>query len=141
MLLNYCRNFNHIRLVYSGSIECFDAGNGPITEDSPILISSPYSSAKTSALLATKTYRESYNLHASTAILSNHESPLRPCSFVIQKIISNARRISAGDRSKFSLGNTNIIRDWGWAPEYMEALVLMGEAAKPNDFVVSPGVY
>jgi GDPmannose 4,6-dehydratase len=74
-----------------------------------------------------------------TGILFNHESPLRPQRFVTQKIIQSARLISAGAQNKLRLGNIDVARDWGWAPDYVEAMWLMLNAEKPKDYVVASG--
>jgi len=84
-------------------------------------------------------YREAYNLFACTGILFNHESPLRPERFVTQKIIKAAKRIASGSTEKLQLGNISIARDWGWAPEYVEAMWLMLQQEKPEDYVVATG--
>ena len=85
-------------------------------------------------------YREAYNLYACTGILFNHESPLRPARFVTQKIISTAKRIAAGSGEKLTLGRMDISRDWGWAPEYVDAMWRMLQLEKPDDFVIATGV-
>jgi GDPmannose 4,6-dehydratase len=84
-------------------------------------------------------YREAYNLFASTGILFNHESLLRPERFVTTKIVKAACRIAAGEHSKLTLGNLSIARDWGWAPEYIEAMWLMLQQDSPDDFVIATG--
>ena len=84
-------------------------------------------------------YREAYNLFACTGVLFNHESSLRPSRFVTKKIVETARRIAAGSREMLILGNTKIVRDWGWAPEYVEAMHLMLQADKPDDYVIATG--
>jgi GDPmannose 4,6-dehydratase len=71
--------------------------------------------------------------------LFNHDSPLRPERFVTQKIISSATRISKGSKETLTLGNIEVIRDWGWAPEYVEAIYLMMHQDKPEDFVIATG--
>jgi GDPmannose 4,6-dehydratase len=84
-------------------------------------------------------YRESYGLHACTGILFNHESPLRPSRFVTRKIVSTACRIAAGSQERLKLGNIEVERDWGWAPEYVQAMWLMLQQDKPRDFVIATG--
>jgi len=78
-------------------------------------------------------------LHASTGILFNHESPLRPQKFVTQKIICAARDIANGRQTKLKLGRLDVARDWGWAPEYVNAMWLMLQRNKPDDFVIATG--
>jgi GDPmannose 4,6-dehydratase len=85
-------------------------------------------------------YREAYNLYVCTGILFNHESPLRPVRFVTQKIISTAKRIAAGSGETLTLGRMDISRDWGWAPEYVDAMWRMLQLDKPEDFVIATGV-
>jgi GDPmannose 4,6-dehydratase len=84
-------------------------------------------------------YREAYNLFACTGILFNHESPLRPPRFVTRKIIATACRIAAGSQERLSLGNISIARDWGWAPEYVDAMWRMLQQEQPADYVIATG--
>lgn len=130
-----------IKLYNAGSGECFgDTGKAVADEDTPFRPSSPYAVAKATAHWAVANYRAAYGLFACSGILFNHESPLRPPRFVTQKIVAAARRIAAGDRTKLRLGNMRIIRDWGWAPEYVEAMWLMlQQKGIPEDFVIATG--
>lgn len=130
-----------IKLYNAGSGECFgDTGKAVADEDTPFRPSSPYAVAKATAHWAVANYRAAYGLFACSGILFNHESPLRPPRFVTQKIVAAARRIAAGDRTKLRLGNMRIIRDWGWAPEYVEAMWLMlQQKGVPEDFVIATG--
>jgi GDPmannose 4,6-dehydratase len=129
-----------IRLYSAGSSECFgDTGELPATEETAFHPRSPYAVAKVSAHNLVSNYRESYGLFACTGILFNHESPLRPERFVSQKIICAAARIFNGGRERLLLGNLDIHRDWGWAPEYVEAMWLMLQQAVPTDFVIATG--
>jgi GDPmannose 4,6-dehydratase len=84
-------------------------------------------------------YRQSYGLYACTGIFFNHESPLRPAHFVTQKIIQAVKEIAAGRQSQLSLGMLDVARDWGWAPEYVEAMWLMLQQDQPEDFVIATG--
>jgi GDPmannose 4,6-dehydratase len=84
-------------------------------------------------------YREAYKIFACSGILFNHESPLRPERFVTQKIVKSACRIAQGQQKKLQLGNIDIQRDWGWAPEYVEAMYLMLQQDTPEDFVIATG--
>lgn len=130
----------NIRLYHAGSGECFgDTYGEPASETTPFHPRSPYAVAKSSAFWLVNNYRESYNLWVCTGILFNHESPLRPARFVTQKIISTARRIAAGSGEKLVLGRLDISRDWGWAPEYVEAMWLMLQQPYPKDFVIATG--
>lgn len=129
-----------IRFYNAGSSECFGATSEPADESTPFRPRSPYGVAKAAAYWQVANYREAYELHACTGILFNHESPLRPKRFVTRKIISAACRIKAGSREKLCLGNIDIERDWGWAPEYVEAMWLMLQRSTPEDFVIATGV-
>lgn len=128
------------KLYNAGSSECFgDTGTDPATEETPFRPRSPYAVAKAAAHNLISNYREAYNLHACTGILYNHESPLRPERFVTQKIVQTAARIVAGSNEKLIMGNIEIQRDWGWAPEYVEAMWKMLQLDRPQDFVVATG--
>jgi GDPmannose 4,6-dehydratase len=127
-----------IKLYSAGSSECFgNTGGEPADEDTPFRPRSPYAVAKATAYWEVANYREAYNLFACTGILFNHESPLRPERFVTQKIIKSACRIAAGSQEKLHLGNISISRDWGWAPEYVEAMWLMLQQETAADFVIA----
>lgn len=129
-----------VRLYHAGSSECFgDTGGVPADEDTPFRPRSPYAVAKASAHWMVANYRESYGLHASTGILFNHESPLRPERFVTQKIIQGAKRIAAGSDERLVLGRLDIRRDWGWAPEYVDAMWRMLQSDRPEDLVIATG--
>ncbi|NJL09600.1 MAG: GDP-mannose 4,6-dehydratase, partial [Calothrix sp. SM1_7_51] len=129
-----------IRFYNAGSSECFGDTNGYIAdEDTPFRPRSPYAVAKSTAFWQVANYREAYNLYACSGILFNHESPLRPERFVTQKIIAAACRIAKGSDEKLLLGNISIQRDWGWAPEYIEAMYLMLQQEEADDYVVATG--
>jgi GDPmannose 4,6-dehydratase len=129
-----------IRFYNAGSGECFgDTGGKSADETTPFHPRSPYAVAKSAAHWMVANYREAYNLFACTGILFNHESPLRPARFVTRKIISTACRIAAGSRERLHLGNFAIARDWGWAPEYVEAMWHMLQQDTPEDFVIATG--
>lgn len=129
-----------IRLYNSGSSECFGNTEGmAATEKTPFCPRSPYAVAKVAAHGLVDNYREAYGIFACTGILFNHESPLRPERFVTQKIIRCAARIAAGSKEKLSLGALDIRRDWGWAPEYVEAMWLMMQENRPDDYIVATG--
>jgi GDPmannose 4,6-dehydratase len=129
-----------IRFYSAGSSECFgDAGTVPASEETPFKPRSPYAVAKATAHNLVANYREAYNLYACTGILFNHESPLRPERFVTQKIVRTAARISSGSNGKLEMGNIDIQRDWGWAPEYVEAMWQMLQMNRPQDFVIATG--
>lgn len=129
-----------IRLYNAGSSECFgDTGDTPANEQTPFRPRSPYAVAKAAAFWQMANYREAYGLHACSGILFNHESPLRPERFVTQKIVRAASRIAAGSAERLVLGNLEIQRDWGWAPEYVDAMWKMLQQSVPEDFVIATG--
>lgn len=129
-----------IKLYSAGSSECYGAsGDSPCNEDTPFRPRSPYAVAKAAAFWEVANYREAYDLFACTGILFNHESPLRPERFVTRKIVAAVARISHGSKEILSLGNLAITRDWGWAPEYVEAMWMMLQQNKPQDFVIATG--
>ena len=129
-----------VRFYNAGSSECFgDTGTTHANENTDFAPRSPYAVAKSTAKWLINSYRESYGLYACTGILFNHESPLRPERFVTQKIIVGASKIKAGLIDKIQLGNLDISRDWGWAPEYVEAMWLMMQQDQPHDFVIATG--
>lgn len=129
-----------IRFYSAGSGECFgDTGDIPANESTRLMPRSPYAIAKSNAYWTVATYRDAYKLYATTGLLFNHESPLRPARFVTRKIISAAVRIAEGSHERLSLGNIKIVRDWGWAPEYVEAMWLMLQQPKPQDFIIASG--
>lgn len=140
-MLEACRMFDkEIRLYHAGSSECFgDTQGKPANERTPFSPRSPYAVAKASAFWLVNNYREAYGLFACTGMLFNHESPLRPTRFVTQKIVQAAKRISNGSDEKLKLGRLDISRDWGWAPEYVDAMWRMLQLKKPEDFVIATG--
>ena len=128
------------RFYNAGSGECFgDTRGEAATEEKLFHPRSPYAVAKAAAFWVIVNYREAYNLYACTGILFNHESPIRPERFVTRKIVKAACRIAAGASEKLHLGNMGIARDWGWAPEYVQAMWLLLQQEKPDDFVIATG--
>lgn len=129
-----------IKLYNASSSECFgDTYGEAADENTPFRPRSPYAVAKSAAFWQVANYREAYHIFACSGILFNHESPLRPERFVTQKIIAAVSRIAAGSQEKLMLGNINIQRDWGWAPEYVEAMYLMLQQNEPDDYVIATG--
>ena len=129
-----------VRLYNAGSGECFgDTGGIAATEDTPFRPRSPYAVAKACAHNLITNYREAYHLHCLTGILFNHESPLRPSRFVTQKIVTSAAQIRLGRIDRVRLGNLDVARDWGWAPDYVEAMWSMLQLDDPTDFVIATG--
>jgi len=128
------------RFYNAGSSECFGDNEGkPADEATAFRPRSPYAVAKATAFWQVTNYRESYGLFACSGILFNHESPLRPSRFVTKKIIEKAVQISNGSQEILKLGDLSIKRDWGWAPEYVEAMWRMLQQPKPDDFVIATG--
>jgi GDPmannose 4,6-dehydratase len=111
----------------------------PQTETTPFCPRSPYAAAKAYAFYITKNYRESYGFFAVNGIMFNHESPRRGETFVTRKITRAASRIKLGTQSRLYLGNLDARRDWGFAGDYVEAMWLMMQAEKPDDFVIATG--
>jgi len=140
-LLEACRFLEReVRIYHAGSSECFgDIGDQPATEDTPFHPRSPYAVAKASAHWLIDNYREAYGIYACSGILFNHESPLRPERFVTRKIVAAATRIAQGSDEVLQLGRLDVVRDWGWAPEYVEAMQLMLQQQKPQDFIIATG--
>lgn len=129
-----------IRLYNACSSEMFgDTGLEVATEDTPFRPRSPYAVAKATSFWQVANYRDAYGLFACSGILFNHESPLRPERFVTQKIVQAAVRIARGSKETLELGNMDIARDWGWAPEYVDAMWRMLQADTPRDLVIATG--
>ena len=129
-----------IRFYNAGSGECFGDTRGMAAdEETPFRPRSPYAVAKAAAHFEVANYREAYGLFACSGILFNHESPLRPERFVTRKIVAAACRIGRGARERLRLGNTGVKRDWGWAPEYVDAMWRILQQERPDDFVIATG--
>ena len=117
----------------------FGASPPPQNEETPFYPRSPYGVAKVYSYWITKNYRESYDMFATNGILFNHESPRRGETFVTRKITLAAARIKAGLQDKLFMGNLDAVRDWGYAPEYVEGMWRMLQVDEPDDFVVATG--
>jgi GDPmannose 4,6-dehydratase len=131
---------SEIRVYNASSSECFgDTGTGAASEQTPFRPRSPYAVAKAAAHWAVVNYRDAYGLFAANGILFNHESPLRAERFVTKKIIRAACRIRNGCQQRLKLGNLAIHRDWGWAPEYVDAMWRILQQPKADDYVVATG--
>jgi GDPmannose 4,6-dehydratase len=128
------------RLYQASSSEMFGATPPPQNETTPFHPRSPYGCAKVMAYWTTVNYREAYGLHAVNGILFNHESPRRGETFVTRKITRAVARIRAGLQEHLYLGNLDAVRDWGYAPEYVEAMWRMLQRDEPDDYVVATGV-
>jgi len=130
----------HCRFYFAGSSEMFGkAEEVPQTERTPFHPRSSYGISKVCGFELTRNYREAYNMHASSGILFNHESPRRGFEFVTRKITSGVARILAGKTKNIKLGNLDAKRDWGHAREYVQAMWLMLQQPEPDDFVVATG--
>lgn len=128
------------KFYQASSSEMFGNQSGLLDETAPFKPRSPYGIAKVFAHNMVVNYRESYGMFTSCGILFNHESPRRGKEFVTQKIIQQAREICEFKRDKFLLGNVEARRDWGYAPDYVEAMWLMLQQDTPDDFVIATGV-
>jgi GDPmannose 4,6-dehydratase len=128
------------RFVFAASAEVFGAPeHEPQDERTPIQPLTPYGAAKAFGHFLTQSFRRTYGLHASSAILFNHESPRRPHHFLTRKVASGAVEIKLGLALELELGDLSAQRDWGWAEDYVAALALMARADDPDDFVVATG--
>ena len=127
------------RFYQASSSEMFGAAPPPQNEQTPFHPRSPYGVAKVASYWATVNYREAYGLFAVNGILFNHESPRRGETFVTRKITRAVARIAAGLQDKLWLGNLEAKRDWGYAPDYVEAMWMMLQANEPDDFVIATG--
>jgi GDPmannose 4,6-dehydratase len=128
------------RYYQASTSELFGSTPPPQSEKSLFQPRSPYAAAKLYGYWVTRNYREAYGIHATNGILFNHESPRRGETFVTRKITRAVARIKQGKQEKLYLGNLEAIRDWGYAPEYVESMWLMLQQETPNDFVVATGV-
>ena len=128
------------RFLNTGSSEIFGTPKtAPQNEQSPIDPATPYGVAKAFAVQMTRVYRDSFGLFCCNAICYNHESPRRGPSFVTRKITNAAARIAMGEPERLTLGNLDGARDWGYAPEYVEAMWQMLQAETPEDLVIATG--
>jgi len=128
------------RIFHASSGECFGNTPSPATETSPFQPVNPYGIAKAAATWLVANYRDAYGLFACSALLFNHESALRPIRFVTRKIVKGAIDIAHKRAETLELGSLTIARDWGWAPEYVEAMRSMLQQDQPADFVIATGV-
>jgi GDPmannose 4,6-dehydratase len=140
-ILEAIRNLGEgIRLYNASSSEMFgDTCGEPAMESSPFRPHSPYGVSKAAAHWFVENYRKGYGLYVCSGICFNHESPLRNERFVTQKIVRGAVSIKRGAKTRLKLGNLSIVRDWGWAPEYVEAMWKMLQQPAADDFVIATG--
>jgi GDPmannose 4,6-dehydratase len=127
------------RIYQASSSEMFGATPPPQSEDTPFWPRSPYGAAKVYAYWATRNYREAYDMFAVNGILFNHESPRRGETFVTRKVTRAVARIQAGLQPALHMGNLDAVRDWGYAPEYVEGMWRMLQHDTPQDYVLATG--
>ena len=131
------KKLNKIKVFNSSSTDCFGKSKDIYNDEKNLFFPiSPYGRAKSFSFWLIKFYRENYKIHSKNGILSNHESPLRPSSFVLKRIINFAKK---NQNKKLELGNINIFRDWGWAPEFSDAIYKINNKKVPEDYVVGTG--
>lgn len=128
------------KFYQASTSELFGSTPPPQSESSPFAPQSPYAAAKLYSYWVVRNYRDAYGLHATNGILFNHESPRRGETFVTRKITMAVARIKLGLQQKLFLGNLDAIRDWGFAPEYVESMWRMLQQETPDDYVVATGV-
>ena len=131
----------NIRIFIPCSSECFgnNTQEDPADETKVLNPLSPYAVAKCSSYWLSKSYRDSYGMHISVAFLSNHESPLRGSKFVMSKLFTEIKKIKENKISKINFGDIDIIRDWGWAPDYVEAIIDINNYENPEEFIIGTG--
>ncbi len=138
-LMESARLVGNVRFVQASSAEIFgEPATSPQTETTAIAPLNPYGAAKAFAHLSARVFRQR-DLHVSSAVLYNHESPRRHERFVTRKITSTVAAIARGDADELVLGNLDARRDWGWAPDYVDAMVRAARADDPRDYVVATG--
>jgi GDPmannose 4,6-dehydratase len=129
-----------VKIFNAGSGDCFgDLSGRPATETDSFNPQSPYGEARAEAFMQVKTFRRHHGLFACTGILFNHESFLRPETFVTRKIVKTACAIAQNRSHELVLGDTAIRRDWGWAPEYVDAMWRTLQQKTPKDYVIATG--
>lgn len=134
------RKAPNCRFYFAASSEAFGkVRETPQDENTPFHPRSPYGISKVAGFQLTRNYREAYQLHASSGILFNHESPRRGHEFVTRKITSHAALIKLGLEKKIKLGNLEALRDWGHSQDYVQAMWLMLQQAEPDDYVIATG--
>jgi GDPmannose 4,6-dehydratase len=128
------------KFYQASTSELYGSTPPPQSETSTFAPQSPYAAAKLYSYWVVRNYRDAYGLHATNGILFNHESPRRGETFVTRKITMAAAKIKLGLQSKLYLGNLNAVRDWGFAPEYVNSMWMMLQQEKPSDYVVATGI-
>lgn len=141
-ILDAIRRFSpHTKFYQASSSEMFGAPGvpTPFNEETPMIPQSPYGVSKLASYHLTQQYRHGYGVFATTGILFNHESPRRGENFVTKKVTQAVARIKKGKQDNLTLGNLDAKRDWGWAPEFVEAIHAIVQLGKPDVFVVATG--
>jgi len=133
------KNIKKIKIFNATSGEIFGDNSRPNNENSKLNPLSFYALAKSISLEISRSYREQFNLKIYNGILFNHESYLRPKTYVIKKIISSAKKITRKKLNHLTLGNTSVYRDWGWAPEYVKIIFKIMDKNKADDFIIATG--
>jgi GDPmannose 4,6-dehydratase len=137
------QNSSNVKFYFAASSEMFGKAHlikrRPLNEDDLFYPMSPYAAAKLYGYLITRIYREAYGMFAVNGILFNHESPLRGLEFVTRKVANEVAKISLGLSKELRLGNLDAKRDWGYAPEYVDAMYLMLQQKEPEDYVIATG--
>lgn len=133
-----CRN-NSPKVFFAGSGDCFGPVKSPVNETTAFAPVSAYGLAKAEMSRLVRQYRERDSLFCVVGILFNHESPFRSENFVIGKVVAHVRRILSGDDGGIQLGDVGVVRDWGWAPEYVDAMWRMLQVDEPSDFIIASG--
>ena len=129
-----------IKVFYAASGQFYgNSKNNYYSEKSVIKPTTPYAIAKAAGYWLVKIFRENYDLYACSGILFNHESPLRSDEFVTKKIINVSKQIKKNNKVKLRMGNIDVYRDWGWAPEYVKAMWLMLQQKQPIDLIIGSG--
>ena len=128
------------KLVQACTAAIYHSSVNPINENSPIHIANPYAAAKYAAFSLCNQYQERYGLHVSNVIMFNHESIWRPDAFVTRKITKAVARIATSKQSKLKLWTLTPIRDWGWAPEFMQGVIKISELDQPHNMILSTGI-
>lgn len=138
-ILEACRKIKDCKVYYAASSEMYGGATPPQNEQTPMSPQSPYACSKVFGYNLCRVYRESYRMFVCCGILHNHESPRRGGNFVTKKITNAVAKIKLGLQDKLYLGNLDAKRDWGYAPEYTNAMYLMMQKEKPDDYVIATG--
>lgn len=129
------------RLYNASSAECFgDSGCAPLDEETPFQPITPYGVAKAAATMLVRNYREVFGLFACSGIMFNHESPLRPKDFAVPSVVHGAIAIARKQEERLQLGNVTVVRDWGWAPNFVVSMRMMLQRDTAEDFVIATGI-